>query len=91
MKERARSAVLGEDLPETVLARDVVVLRPIEIPLDLDGSHHELRVGERLLKGGGGADGDVAPELICQRLSIATDRRKTVGNDIHQTQLEMPF
>jgi hypothetical protein len=39
MEERARSAVLGEDLPETVLARDVVVLRPIENPLDLDGSN----------------------------------------------------
>ena len=50
VEERAWPAILGKDLAETVFARDVVVLRPIEVAPDLDRGDDELRALERGLE-----------------------------------------
>src|SRR6516164_7570385 len=67
MEERPWPAVLGENLTETIFARDVVVLCPIKASLDLDSCDCKLRTVERGLLGSGGADLELATELFGKR------------------------
>src|SRR5215469_4152573 len=73
MEERPWPAVLGENLTETIFARDVVVLCPIEASLDLDGGDYKLRTVERGLQRSGRADLGIATELFGKRFRVAAD------------------
>ena len=88
MEERPRPAVLGENLTETIFARDVVVLCPIKASLDLDCSDYKLRAVERGLQGSGRADLGAATELFAKRFGVAADVRQTVSDDVHETKVD---
>src|SRR5215813_1884212 len=88
MEERPRPAVLGENLTETIFARDVVVLCPIKASLDLDCSDYKLRAVERGLQGSGRADLGAATELFGKRFGVAADFQQLVGDDVHETQVD---
>src|SRR6516165_1558180 len=91
MEERAWPTVLCENLAKPVFARDVVVLCPIEASPDLDGSDYELRAVERGLQGGDRADLAIATELFGERFGVAADVRQVVGDDVHETQVDVVF
>src|SRR5262245_49774880 len=89
MKERARPAVLGEDLTETVLARNVEVLRPIEAAPELNCTDDELRAVQRSLERSRRTDLGGAAELFDERFGVAANVQEIVGEDIHETQLDV--
>src|SRR5262245_9706852 len=88
MEERPWPAVLGENLTETIFARDVVVLCPIEASLDLDCGDYKLRTVERGLQRSGRADLGIATELFGKRFGVAADFQQLVGDDVHETQVD---
>ena len=65
------------------------ILRPVEIPLDLNGRHHEIGTGHGGIEIRGCIDLAAPPQSLDYRLGVAQHRRQTVGADIHQNYLKV--
>ena len=89
VKEAPRTAVLAVDLPRAEAAGDVEVLSPVEVAAELDGHHHRVGPGERLLEIGrrGNHDSPAEPRLdrLGVRLHAGQLRRIDVDENDAQT------
>ncbi len=89
VEQPAGTAVFAVNLPETVFARDVEILRPVKIAVDFDGGDDKIRPVQGLRQIGGVGNAQLALQPPGHLLGVTLLRRQFRPVAVHQRQVQV--